>query len=299
LGIEEQRMDFDEYQDTAAFTDQFRDKRDESDLMIPLLGLAGETGTLLAEFKKKIRDRESYEGFNEKAEEELGDILWYVSNIASRLDLSLSTIASKNLQKTSERWPTGTESREVFASLDETYPPSERLPQIIRIRVVEHDERGKRARMLLEDGSPLGDPLTDNAYEDDGYRFHDVLHFGHYAVLGWSPVIRGLLKRKRKSVQQTDVVEDGARSMILEELIVAYIYSKAREMKHYSGVRYVDSDLIATIKRLVAHLEVNKRRGKDWEEAILKGYAAFRHIVEVREATFELDMKAREIRVVK
>jgi NTP pyrophosphatase (non-canonical NTP hydrolase) len=291
-------MDFDEYQDTAAFTDQFRDKRDESDLMIPLLGLAGETGTLLAEFKKKIRDRESYEGFNEKAEEELGDILWYVSNIASRLDLSLSTIASKNLQKTGERWPTGAESHEIFPSLDETFPPSEQLPQLIRIRVLEH-EHGKRARMLLEDGTPLGDPLTDNAYEDDGYRFHDVLHFGHYAVLGWSPVIRGLLKRKRKSVEQTDVVEDGARSMILEELIVAYIYSNARERKHYAGVKHVDSELLATIKRLVSHLEVNRRRGKDWEEAILKGYAAFRHIVEVRDATFELDIKAREIRILK
>ena len=102
-------MDFDEYQDTAALTDQFREKHEESDLMIPLLGLAGETGTLLSEFKKKIRDRESYEGFNDRAEEELGDILWYVSNIASRLNLSLSTIASKNLQKTSERWPTGAE----------------------------------------------------------------------------------------------------------------------------------------------------------------------------------------------
>ena len=73
--------------------------------MIPLLRIAGETGTLLAEFKKKIRDKESYEGFKEKAEEELGDILWYLSNIASRLNLSLSEIASKNLQKTNERWP--------------------------------------------------------------------------------------------------------------------------------------------------------------------------------------------------
>src|SRR5690349_17360756 len=119
-------MDFDEYQETAALTDQFREKKSESHLLIPLLGLAGETGTLLAEFKKKIRDRESYEGFNEKAEEELGDILWYVSNIASRLNIPLSTIASKNLQKTSERWPTGNEAREKFRALDDAYPPAER-----------------------------------------------------------------------------------------------------------------------------------------------------------------------------
>jgi NTP pyrophosphatase (non-canonical NTP hydrolase) len=291
-------MDFDEYQETAALTDQFREKKTETDLMVPLLGLAGETGTLLAEFKKKIRDRESYEGFNDRAEEELGDILWYVSNIASRLDLSLSTIASKNLQKTGERWPIGNESHEMFPSLDDSYPPSEQLPKTITIRVQEH-EKGKKARMLLEDGTPLGDPLTDNAYEDDGYRFHDVLHFGHYAVLGWSPVIRGLLNRKRKSVKSTDEVEDGARAAILEELIVAFIYSNARERKYYDGVRHLDSDLLATIKRLVAHLEVNRRRGKDWEEAILKGYAAFRHMIATRDAVFQLDMSAREIRILK
>jgi len=290
-------MDFDKYQENAFLTDQFRDKREESGLMIPLLGLAGETGTLLSEFKKKIRDRQSYEGFLERAEEELGDILWYVSNVASRLDLSLSTIASKNLQKTSERWPVGTESREIFRSYDEMYPPLEQLPKKLRIRVYEH-EKGKRARMLLEDGTQLGDALSDNAYQDDGYRFHDVLHFGHYAVLGWSPVIRALLKRKRKSNPAIDDVEDGARAAILEELIVAFVYSNAQDRKYYAGVRHIDSELLVTIKRLVAHLEVRSRRAKDWEEAILKGYSAFRHLLSVRDATFELDTETRHIKIV-
>jgi hypothetical protein len=66
-------MDLDQYQQVAAGTDQFAEKKGDDALMIPLLGIAGETGTLLAEFKKKIRDRESYEGFKERAEEELGD----------------------------------------------------------------------------------------------------------------------------------------------------------------------------------------------------------------------------------
>src|SRR4051812_10423145 len=117
-------MDFDDYQETSFLTDQFRTDKNESGLMIPLLGLAGETGTLLAEFKKKIRDRQSYEGFPVRAEEELGDILWYVSNIASRLDLSLSTIASKNLQKTGERWPVGNESHELIRTHDDDCPTS-------------------------------------------------------------------------------------------------------------------------------------------------------------------------------
>ena len=52
---------------------------------------------------------------------------------------------------------------------------------------------------LLVDGKPFGAELTDNAYDPDGYRFHDVFHFAYAAVLGWSPITRALLRRKRKS----------------------------------------------------------------------------------------------------
>lgn len=209
-------MDFDFYQDAASGTDQFagRNSNKEDGLMIPLLGLAGETGTLLAEFKKKIRDKESYQGFHERAEEELGDILWYLSNIASRLELSLSEIASKNLHKTNERWPISGDTQEMFHFFDEDCSSTEQLPRSLKIRIFE-SEKGKRAHMETSpDKLPLGDPLTNNAYDDDGYRFHDVMHLANMAVLGWSPVIRSLLKRKRKSQPKIDEVEDGQRATV-------------------------------------------------------------------------------------
>src|SRR6478609_4269775 len=112
-------MDFDAYQERAILTDQFPDKSNDEALMIPVLGRAGETGTLLSEFKKRIRDRDSYDGFKTRAEEELGDVLWYISNLASHLKLSLSDIAAKNLHKTQERWPIGSESERAAAFLDE------------------------------------------------------------------------------------------------------------------------------------------------------------------------------------
>ena len=245
-------MDFDFYQEAAASTDQFAGqniKKDEG-LMIPLLGIAGETGTLLAEFKKKIRDKESYEGFQERAEEELGDILWYLSNIASRLGLSLSEIASKNLQKTNERWPILGETPEMFLLFDEGCPPKEQLPRLLKIHVFE-SEKGKRAHMeVIPDRQQLGDPLTDNSYDDDGYRFHDVMHLANMAVMGWSPVIRSLLKRKRKSQPKVDEVEDGARAVILEELVVAFVYGNARERRYYENIKHLDSEMLSTIKRI-------------------------------------------------
>jgi len=293
-------MDFDYYQEAALGTDQFAAKAPKKDdgLLIPLLGIAGETGTLLAEFKKKIRDRESYEGFKDKAEEEIGDILWYLSNIASRLDLSLSEIASKNLQKTHERWPIEGEPSEGRLFFDEGLPEREQLPRSIQIRVFE-GEKGQAHMSVLPDGPLLGDALTDNAYDDDGYRFYDVLHLANMAVLGWSPVMRRLLKRKRKSLSTVDQVEDGARALILEEMVVAFIYCNAKERSYYKNIKHLDSEMLATIKRIVGHLEVRQRRTKDWEQAIQQGYAAFRHLLEKREAVLKLDLKKRELSIVK
>lgn len=290
-------MDFDEYQEKAVLTDQFPDKKSDGALMIPLLGIAGETGTLLSEFKKKIRDKESYDGFKERAEEELGDILWYLANVASHLGLSFSAIAAKNLHKTQERWPIAPDQAEIANFFDSEYPESEQLPRELRISVAEEDA-GKIARLrLLPEGILLGDQLTDNAYEDDGYRFHDVMHLAHMAVLGWSPVLRRFLGCKRKSNPTIDDVEDGARAAILEELIVAFVYANSRERRHYDGIKHLDSELLSTIKRLVSHLEVRKRRTQDWERAILQGYAAFRYLIQHRRAVLKVDLRRRELRV--
>jgi hypothetical protein len=43
----------------------------------------------------------------------------------------------------------------------------------------------------------IGDPLTDNIADRDGYRFHDVFHFANAAILHWSPVMRALVRHKR------------------------------------------------------------------------------------------------------
>jgi NTP pyrophosphatase (non-canonical NTP hydrolase) len=289
-------VDLDRYQDAARGTDQFAEGKDERDLMIPLLGLAGETGTLLAEFKKKIRDGESYEGFRERAEEELGDVLWYLSNSATRLELSLSEVASKNLQKTYERWPTS--SDDPTQLFDDEVPQSEQLPRKLTIRMFESEASRKAQMEILPDHVMIGDSLSDNAYVDDGYRFHDVMHLAYMAVLGWSPVMRALLDRKRKGQPKIDEVEDGARAKILEELVTAFIYSNATERRYYEDIKHLDSEMLGTIKRIVAHLEVRVRRTADWENAILQGYKVFRHLLTDHEAVVELDLLNRTLKIV-
>ncbi|RUP12499.1 MAG: hypothetical protein EKK43_21485 [Methylobacterium sp.] len=77
------------YASLASSTDQ---RSDGGSLAFPLLGLFGETGSLLSEVKKKQRDRASYLGYASAVVEELGDVLWYVTAVASRGGLRLEEI---------------------------------------------------------------------------------------------------------------------------------------------------------------------------------------------------------------
>ena len=71
----------------------------------PTLGLAGETGEIAEKVSKIIRD--SGGDINELDKhylaKEMGDVLWYLSILASELGLELNKIAEMNLQKLSSR----------------------------------------------------------------------------------------------------------------------------------------------------------------------------------------------------
>jgi NTP pyrophosphatase (non-canonical NTP hydrolase) len=84
------------YAAQAAITDQ---RSDGGSLAFPLLGLFGETGSLLSEVKKKQRDRSSYRGYAGAVVEELGDVLWYLSAVASRARVPLTDVFAQAAPK--------------------------------------------------------------------------------------------------------------------------------------------------------------------------------------------------------
>src|SRR5947209_2118257 len=97
-------MDINEYQREANRTDQ-RPGEDEAALVFPMVGLASEIGSVLNQFKKRVRDGDAHSLFSERIAEELGDILWYAANLATKLNLDLGAIAELNLRRIRERWP--------------------------------------------------------------------------------------------------------------------------------------------------------------------------------------------------
>lgn len=265
-------MDLDDYQQKALATDQ-RPEGDEA-VIIPLLGLAGEAGTLLSEYKKRLRDGVSHAEYETLVAEELGDLLWYASNIASKFGLSLSSIAERNLDKVNDRWNAEAWSQPPF--FDEHFPEAEQLPRTFEVHFVQEPADGHDRTLALFEGRPFGEPLTDGALVEDGYRFHDVLHLGFAAILAWSPVMRRNLGRKRKSDPAVDKSQDGGRAIVVEEAAAAHAYAYARRHNLLEGVAAVDFSTLRTIRDLTAPFEVSVRTPIEWQTAIVEGFRVFR-----------------------
>src|SRR6185437_3561569 len=139
----------------------------------------------------------------------LGDVMWYVAGFATLHDLNLDVVAHENAQKAESMFmPKVRRKRSPLR--DDRCKPHEQFPRKFDVDFVSVDAN---TAIMMINGLQIGDRVQDNAYQFaegviDGYRFHDCIHLAFVAVLGWSPVIRGLMKRKRKSDASIDNVED-------------------------------------------------------------------------------------------
>jgi NTP pyrophosphatase (non-canonical NTP hydrolase) len=391
FGDGEAPIGLDEYQHFTALTDR-NERRGTDGLGFLLLGLFGEVGTLLSVVKKKQRDRASYLGYAPNVIEELGDVLWYFTAIATSGGVGLSDVghnlnrdysnwedgggkslrfrdlqsarflgskpqaptpkfeatllglvsdvgtflsdyqagrlsgnqaslkgglvrilrtlvkaadeagvtleeaANANLDKIFDRWPT---ERIYPRPLDEDAPDHEKLPRRLTIDVFERDVGGKTYVFQQCNGINIGDRLTDNATEPDDYRFHDVFHYAYCAVLTWSPVVRALLRLKRKSEPQVDEVEDGARAVLIEEGVASWIFGQAKRLDLLAGIRHgeLSFDILKAVRQFVAGYEAEQCPLWLWEDAILQGFKAFRFLKERRRGRLYIDMLKRELTV--
>lgn len=188
--------------------------------------------------------------------------------------IPFSTITQTNIDKTIGRFlKPDFEELPVF---DAEFPDEEQLPKEFRIEI---KQRANGKSYLRWNGVFIGAPLTDNIRDPDGYRFHDVFHLAHAAILHWSPTFRALISQKRKSDAELDENEDGGRAIVIEEGLAAYIFSCAKDLKFFEGQSSVSFDLLKTINKFVRGYEVEQCPLWLWEKAILDGYNVFRQIV--------------------
>ncbi len=100
-------MELNDYQKKARTTAMY--PRIGNNFIYPALGLAGETGEVVEKIKKLMRNdgvETPDKLIPEKRDEivkEMGDVLWYLSQLASEIGVDFSTVAEKNLEKLASR----------------------------------------------------------------------------------------------------------------------------------------------------------------------------------------------------
>lgn len=232
----------------------------------------------------------------------LGEIAWHLSAMASVYHLSLDDVVASNCEKVRFRLERGQHT----PLHDEDWEPKEQFPKSFDVAFVRIGPQ--RSRMYFN-GRPLGDDLTDNFYSDDGYRFHDVIHLALIAHLGWSPVVRGLMKLKRESKNnRVDEVEDGGRAKVVEELVIKAIHSDGDKQAKAAGRcivgkptrlfpdrSLINFQLLKMLRTFVDGLEVWKNTFWEWEDAIFEGCDMFFRLCNEKQGTVHVDLKKRQL----
>ena len=92
-------MEFDSYQIKARKTALYPNLG--SNNIYPTLGLVGEAGEVAEKVKKVLRDKNGEFDLESKEaiKKELGDVLWYLSNLCTEFKFSLNDVALLNLEK--------------------------------------------------------------------------------------------------------------------------------------------------------------------------------------------------------
>lgn len=231
----------------------------------------------------------------------LSEILWHASAIASLYDLHLNEVAAMNEEKNRFRKP----DRVPTPLHDEGRPADEQFPRQFEVIIKSKDE--KTSTMWLN-GEQLGDDLQDNAHQPDGYRFHDVMHLANVAHLGWSPVLRKMMKLKRDTDESLDNVEDGGRAAVVEEAIVKVIHAEGErrarlrqpnvppdQLELFPKDEEIPFSMLKLIQRLAMGHEVYSNKAWEWESAIRSGYELFQKFRVHKEGKVVIDLNEHQI----
>jgi len=240
--------------------------------------------------------------------ETIGKIVWHLSALAKLHKLSLHEIIERNVEKAEFRNQAGSISKRY----DVNYDLDQQFPKKFEIRFTDTGEQ--KAIMTWEQDNgiskKLGSELTDNNYDGDGYRFHDVMHISFAVHLGWSPNLRSFMERKRKDRNSekndsVDMVEDGGRAKILEEMVILQVHTHAQKLEDHLGKDNVISpfenegalgfEFLQKLHELTRGHEVEANPVQDWREAIKQGYDCFYKLKQNDGGTILADMHSRKI----
>ena len=100
-------MDFSDYQTRSRRTAKYPSIGHA--VIYPTLGLASEAGEVAGKIKKIFRDKGGNISLEDRTalQSELGDVLWYLAQVCTELEISLDEVAGSNLEKLLSRLERG------------------------------------------------------------------------------------------------------------------------------------------------------------------------------------------------
>lgn len=100
-------MDFSDYQTKSRRTAKY--PAIGHPVIYPTLGLVNEAGEVAGKIKKVFRDKDGQIDAEtlEMLKSELGDVLWYIAQVCTELDVSLDDVAEYNIAKLYDRLERG------------------------------------------------------------------------------------------------------------------------------------------------------------------------------------------------
>ncbi len=103
-------MEFNDYQKKSRVHAFYPNQNSPESYQYLVLGLVGEAGELAEHYKHALRDDggEITEDTRRLVSKELGDVLWYLANLAYELGYDFEDVAKSNLQKIEDRVKHGT-----------------------------------------------------------------------------------------------------------------------------------------------------------------------------------------------
>lgn len=209
----------------------------------------------------------------EKARPLLIDFIGIYLEAVQASSVSFARVVNENITKARGRFLKPSE--EDLPDFDAEFPIDEQLPREFEIEIL---QRSNGRSYLRWNGVFIGDPLTDNIADQDGYRFHDVFHFANAAILHWSPTFRALIKHKRKSKPEVDEAQDSGRAIVVDEGVAAFVFSYAKSLNFFEDHDGVSFGLLKAVQNFVRGYEVDQCPLNLWEDAILQGYNVFRQV---------------------
>ena len=315
-------MELREFQERALRTKQYPlDKPEHASAAA--FGLVQATGSIAQLFKKHLYKELDLISYQQFLRQELGDLLWYTAIVAKAFRLDLEDVANRNLEITHSLYAGETNSLAalpVFDAGTTDCPATQRFPRrlVFQFREVRHEESPLAATITLVAAEPnpfsdgpvtenghrvpgfkvgeqLGDSLTDNSRRPDGYRFHDAIHMGFLAVLGWSPILRRLLKLKRKYDPSVDETQDGARAAYAEEGLAHILARLSEKRQHFRTPESVDGLTLQVFDEATTELEVNDLPKWLWKKAISSGFVVLRELNDAHGGYVTADLEQRTL----